>query len=215
MRVVGYARISKARNGSLSLEAQTAALREECGRRGWNLLRVEREERSGGSRKRRAGLARAVGACKGGEAEAIMAIRLDRLSRSPQDFADLLKEAEDYGFELVVLDFNIDTSTAAGRLIAGIIAQIAAWEREVIGERTKEALLEKKAQGWQRGNIDSATRKRIVKLYLGGSSIAAITRQLGIPHRTSVANVLRAELKGGRKGHLMNVRSKTDHRRGG
>ena len=206
MNIVGYARISKARNGSLSLEAQTAALDAECERRSWNLLRVERDERSGGSRKRRAGLARAVAACKAGDAEAIMSVRLDRMSRSPQDFADLLAEADDYDFALVVLDFNIDTTTATGRLIAGIIAQVAAWEREVIGERTKEALAEKKAKGWQRGNIDAATRKRIVRMYRAGSSIAAITRELKIPHRTSVANVLRGELLDGKKGALSRAR---------
>jgi DNA invertase Pin-like site-specific DNA recombinase len=208
MRVIGYARISKARNGSLSLEAQAAALQAECDRRGWSLARVESDQASGGSRRRRAGLARAVASCKAGDAEAIMAVRLDRLSRSTQDFADLLTEADEYGFAVVALDFNIDTTNATGRLIAGIIAQVAAWEREVIGERTKEALLEKKAKGWQRGNIDRATRRKIVKMFRDGASLAAITRDLGIPHRTSVANVLRSELLGGKKGSLERARQK-------
>lgn len=207
MNVIGYARISKARNGSLSLEAQTSAMREECDRRGWQLVRVERDERSGGSRRRRTGLARAVAACKTGEAEALMAVRLDRLSRSTQDFADLLAEAEDYGFALVVLDFQIDTTRAAGRFAAGILAQVAQFERELVSERTKEALAEKKAGGWQRGNLSAETRTKIVRMYVRqGKSIAAICRQLGIAHRTSVVNVLRVEL-GIKKGPLSRARS--------
>jgi DNA invertase Pin-like site-specific DNA recombinase len=208
MRVVGYARISKARNGSLSLDAQTAALAEECGRRGWQLLRVERDERSGGSRRRRAGLARAVAACKAGDAEAIMSVRLDRLSRSTQDFADLLGEADDYGFALVVLDFQIDTTRAAGRFTAGILAQVAQFERELVSERTKEALADKRAKGWQPGKLGHEDRAGIVRLYVKeGRSIADIARTLSddlgrTVHRTSVANVLRTELLNGRKGHL-------------
>jgi DNA invertase Pin-like site-specific DNA recombinase len=208
VKVVGYVRISKARNGSLSLDAQTTALAEECGRRGWSLVRVERDEASGGSRRRRPGLARAVKACTSGEAEAIMSIRLDRLSRSAQDFADLLQEADAYGFGLVVLDFNIDTTSAAGRFTADILARVAQFERELVSERTIEALAEKKAQGWQRGNLSAATRERIVRMYVHqGKSIADICRSLGIAHRTSVVNVLRTELRI-KKGPLSRARSK-------
>jgi DNA invertase Pin-like site-specific DNA recombinase len=204
--VIGYARIGNARNGSLSLDAQTTALAEEWERRGWSLDRVERDEASGGSRRRRPGLARAVAACRSGEAQAIMAVRLDRLSRSTQDFADLLSEADDYGFALVVLDFNIDTSKAAGRFTAGILAQVAQFERELVSERTIEALAEKKAKGWQRGNLSAATRKRIVRLYVDqDESIADICRSLGIAHRTSVVNVLRTELRI-KKGPLARAR---------
>jgi DNA invertase Pin-like site-specific DNA recombinase len=207
MNVIGYARISKARNGSLSLEAQAAALQAECDRRGWNLLRVETDQASGGKRRGRSGLARAVAACKAGDAGGIMSVRLDRLSRSVQDFSDLLKEAEGYGFALVVLDFAIDTTCAAGRFIAGMMSQVAEFERGIISERTKEALLEKKrTEGWQRGNIDKATRRRIVRMFRAGKTVAAITRELGIPHRTSVSNVLRGELLGGKKGSLSRAR---------
>ena len=206
MNVVGYARISKARTGSLSLEAQAASLQAECERRGWSLVRVESDQRSGKSRKSRTGFARAVASCKQGEAEAIMSVRLDRLSRSVQDFSDLLREADDYGFGLVVLDFNIDTTSATGRFIAGVLSQVAEFERGLISERTKEALAEKKSQGWQRGNIDAATRRKIVRMFRAGKTVAAITRELGIPHRTSVANVLRSELLGGKKGSLERAR---------
>lgn len=213
MCVIGYARLSKARNGSLSLDAQRLALEEACRARGWELVGVEADQASGKSRKRRPGLARAVAACRGRRANGIIAVRLDRLARSAADFSDLLREADAYGFGLTVLDFQIDTTTATGRLVADLIARVAEWEREVIAERTREALAEKRARGWHRRVYPATVRRRIVKRWRDGASIETITRELnarGIEaqgsrwHPTSVQRILRAEL-GVRRGPLPRV----------
>jgi len=46
---------------------------------------------------------------------------------------------------------QIDTRTAAGRLVLNVLGSVAQWERETIGERTTEALAHKKAQGQKTG----------------------------------------------------------------
>jgi len=73
--------------------------------------------------------------------------KLDRLSRSVADFAPLLEWFQDAKATLVALDLSIDTSTAAGRLVATVFASVAQWEREVIGERTKVSLQALRLQG--------------------------------------------------------------------
>lgn len=60
------------------------------------------------------------------------------------DFASLLWLASKQGWSVVALDFGIDTSTVNGRLAAHIIMRVAAWEREIIVERTRERWLRPK-----------------------------------------------------------------------
>ena len=81
-----------------------------------------------------------------------MAAKLDRLSRSVVDFGNLLDDARKQKWSVVVLDFDLNTTTAVGRMLAGMVVQFAQFEREVIGERTRAALAAKKATGAQLGH---------------------------------------------------------------
>jgi len=62
--------------------------------------------------------------------------KLDRLSRSLLDFATLMDQAHREGWELVVLDLALDTTTPSGRLMANVMASFAEYERHLIGQRT-------------------------------------------------------------------------------
>jgi DNA invertase Pin-like site-specific DNA recombinase len=97
-RVVGYVRVSTDDQGAngAGLEAQRQAVRSECERRGWELLRFEEDVLSGKT-LRRPGLEAALAACRSGEAAGIVVAKLDRLSRSIVDFARLLEEARKKG----------------------------------------------------------------------------------------------------------------------
>ncbi len=203
MRVVGYTRVSTEEQGrsGLGLAAQRTAIEQECGRRGWELLTVEQDVASGRSRRRRPGLARAVAICRAGEAGAVVCAKLDRLARSVVDFAQLVEESKRQGWHVVVLDPAIDLTTPNGRLVAGMLAQVAQWEREIIGQRIAEALEAKRAEGWEHPNpsIPSAVREHVCDLHLRGMSQRAIAERLngeGVPavggrwHRETVRRVL-------------------------
>jgi DNA invertase Pin-like site-specific DNA recombinase len=141
-RLIGYVRVSTTEQGEAGngLEAQRQAITRECKYRGWQLLRIEEDVRSGASTKNRPGLERAKTACRRKEADGIVAAKIDRLSRSVIDFATLLEDARGYGYNVVALDLGVDLSSVQGELIANVLASVAQWERRIIGERTKAAM---------------------------------------------------------------------------
>lgn len=89
-----------------------------------------------------------------GRGEVLLVYKLDRLTRSVGDLADLLQQFERQAIEFASANERIDTTTATGRLMLRLIVEIAQWEREVIGERTAMGLQRKVAQGeWQGGPV--------------------------------------------------------------
>lgn len=148
-RMIGYVRVStdeQARSG-LGLEAQVRTVTDECERRGWRMVELVRDEGVSAKTLERPGLRKALKAIADGRADGIVAAKLDRLSRSVIDFSTLLDWADDLGVTIVALDLQVDTSTAAGRLMANLVSAIAEWEREIIGERTAAGMAVKRSQG--------------------------------------------------------------------
>ena len=199
----------------MSRAQQLRAIRHEADRRGWEIVGVHSDTGTGKSRSGRPGLDAAQEACRTREAEAIVAARLDRIARSVPDFGSLLEDARDRGYALVVLDHELDTSTANGRLVANVLASVAAWEREIISERTREALHDRIESGaWRPSKLSDADREYIVRAFTGdGLTVAEIARRLSRRcgrrvHRTSVANVLRASL-GVKRGRLRDVAARS------
>jgi DNA invertase Pin-like site-specific DNA recombinase len=186
--VVGYVRVSTDEQGSngAGLEAQRAAIEAECARRGWTLVRIEEDVLSARTMKR-PGLQAAVSACRSREVGGIVVAKLDRLSRSVVQFGHLLEEATKKGFNVVALDLGLDLSTPQGELVANVIASVAQWERKIIGQRTKEALAVKKAQGVRLGRPPTLPAKvvaRIQRQRAAGKTLAAIADGLntaGVP----------------------------------
>ncbi len=74
----------------------------------------------------------------------LIVAKLDRLTRSVKDLAELLERFERKGVALVSVAESLDTGSAAGRLVLNITAAVSQWEREAIGERTKDALSHKR-----------------------------------------------------------------------
>ena len=72
---------------------------------------------------------------------------MDRLTRSVRDLHELLRLSAEHGVGMVSVTENMDTTSAAGRLMLNMLAAMAEWEREVIAERTVAALAVKKARG--------------------------------------------------------------------
>jgi DNA invertase Pin-like site-specific DNA recombinase len=168
-RVIGYVRVSTEEQGQsgLGLEAQRAAIEAEVERRGWTLVRTEKDT-SSGARLDRRGLTAALDAVASGEADGLVVAKLDRLSRSVAQFSNLLERFRAKGWGLVILDLGIDTTTIMGEAMATMAATFAQVERRRIGERTKEALAVRRSQGLTLGRpvstpADVAARIRTMR----------------------------------------------------
>jgi site-specific DNA recombinase len=89
--------------------------------------------------------------------DAVVVAKLDRLTRSVKDLADLLERFNRCGVALISISESLDTQSAAGRLVLNIMTAVSQWEREAIGERTRDAMRHKKAKGERVGNIPFGT----------------------------------------------------------
>src|SRR5690606_28588647 len=97
----------------------------------------------------------------------LVVAKLDRLSRSLSDFAALLETAQKRGWNIVALDLGLDLATPTGRLIAGVRASVASWERETIGLRTSEALAAARRRGrlpGRRSQVPDHVQDRLLAL---------------------------------------------------
>ena len=183
---LGYVRVSTADqvdNGA-SLDAQRTALTGEADRRDWDLELVADEGLSAKNMNRPA-LQAALARLDRGEADTLISIRLDRVSRSVADFAGLLDRAGRKGWGLVLLSPALDLADPAGRFTANVLASAAQYERELISARTKEGMAQRKVDGWAGGRsagrprvLDENVRGRIVAAHTAGQGWTAIAREL-------------------------------------
>ena len=181
--VVGYVRVStdEQADSGLGLAAQRAAIVGECERRGWTLVAIHEDAGLSGKTLARRGLAEALSAVESGAAGGIVVAKLDRLSRSLADFANLMARAQIGRWNLVALDLGVDLATAAGEFMANVMASAAQWERRIIGQRTRDALAVKRSQGVKLGRpatLDPAVVDRIRDAHDGGAGWSAIASDL-------------------------------------
>ncbi len=149
-RVIVYIRVSteKQADHGVSLDAQRA--KAEAYAALYDLVIVEVIVDAGESAKTldRPGLQRALAMLKAKEAEALLVVKLDRLTRSVVNLGELIEEYfGEGGASLLSVSEQIDTRSAAGRLVLNILTSVSSWERETIGERTSVAMQHKAAQG--------------------------------------------------------------------
>jgi DNA invertase Pin-like site-specific DNA recombinase len=181
---VGYLRVSteEQADSGLGLGAQRAVIEAEAARRGWELVTVLVDAgASGKSLSGRPALAEALGLVRSGAADVLVVAKLDRLSRSLLDFAGLMADAQGRGWVLVALDLGIDLSTPAGEFMASVMASAAQWERRLVGQRTREALAVKRAQGVRLGRpavLAQDVVNRIVTDRATGMTLTAIADAL-------------------------------------
>ena len=181
-RAIGYSRVSTdAERQGAGLTAQRRAIQRYAAPRGW-VIEIVSDEASGSTADRPA-LKDALGKLARHEADALIVSKLDRLSRSLVDFADIVRLAERQGWVLVVLDPELDMSAPSGRAMAGMLTVFAEFERSMIRERIKWALAVKRSQGVKLGR----PRRRIDPERLAtvaGLPEREAARRLGIPRST-------------------------------
>ena len=157
MRVVGYLRVStedQARDG-VSVDAQRAKIEGYAALYDLELVEIIVDAGESAKSLNRPGLDRSLASLRTGNAEGLLIAKLDRLSRSVADWNDLIDAyfGEKAGKQLFSVADSIDTRTAAGRLVLNVLMSVAQWERETIGERTKDALAHKRRNGERVGKV--------------------------------------------------------------
>ncbi|MGB9457524.1 MAG: recombinase family protein [Bryobacteraceae bacterium] len=117
-------------------------------REGWIAL-PERYDDGGftGANMERPALQRLLAAIDAGEIDCVVVYKVDRLSRSLLDFTSILSQFEKHSVSFVAVTQQFNTSTSLGRLTLNILLSFAQFERELIGERTRDKMSAARKKG--------------------------------------------------------------------
>jgi DNA invertase Pin-like site-specific DNA recombinase len=132
------------------------------------------------------------------EGDTLVIWRLDRLGRSMRHTVNTLGDLTERGITVRSLSDGIDTSTSAGRMIAGVLASLAEYERESIRERIMLKLAYSRSQGrvgGRRHKLDAEQVETARLMRDGGKTAAQICKTLGIS-RTTLWRYLNDETRG-------------------
>jgi DNA invertase Pin-like site-specific DNA recombinase len=180
-RVALYARVSTT---AQDCDNQLIELRRYVEARGWTGVEYV-DTGVSGSRDRRPALDGLSAAVRRHQVDAVVCWRLDRLGRNLRHLVLFLDDLNARGIAFVTLGEGIDTSTAAGRLVAGVLGSIAEFERARVVERVHAGLTRARAQGTKLGRRQSSAARHLDACEQ--MSHAAAAAQLGV----SVASIKR------------------------
>jgi len=147
-RTVAYVRVStddQAENG-VSLASQEARIAAYATAMGFDVAEVVCDAGASARSLQRHGMGRVLDAIASGDIGRVVILKLDRITRSTRDLAELLDLFAKHGAALVSVSEHLDTQSASGRLAVNMLGVVAQWEREAIGERTASALAHKRHQ---------------------------------------------------------------------
>ena len=155
MRAIGYARVSTDRQADhgVSLEAQEAKIRAMATVQGAEIIELIVDGGESAKDLKRPGMERLLTLVDERKVDTVIIAKLDRLTRSVKDLAELLERFQRRGVSLVSVAESLDTGSAAGRLVINIMTAVSQWEREAIGERTRDAMQHKRSNGKCVGNL--------------------------------------------------------------
>ena len=198
MKAAGYIRVStedQAREG-ISLDNQEAKIRAYASINDLELVEVICDEGASGKNLEREGIFRLLELVGAGEVLAVIVYKLDRLSRSTLDTLSLIENLESKGIAFHSISEKVDTRSATGKFFLTIISAIAQMERDLIAERTKDALNHKRRKGEWTGRVPFGFRienNRLVedpdqikiiqkakRLRRSGKSLAEISKALNL-----------------------------------
>ena len=182
MRVALYGRVSTAeQNPAMQIDE----LRAYCIRRQWEIVEEFIDAGVSGSKESRPALNRLLADAKRRNFDAILVYRYDRFARSLRQLVNALAEFDALGIHFISLHEGVDTSTPNGRLVFGIFASIAEFERELIRGRVRSGLMAARAKGKRLGRPRvTVNAARIAVLRSHGLSWAKIGEALGLGEGT-------------------------------
>lgn len=191
MKIIGYVRVSTddQADSGLGLAAQREAISGAASARGWELVDIVEDAGVSGTvaLESRPGFSSILRDLESGAVDGVVVAKLDRLSRRLAHSTAFLDLVDRNRWHLAVLDVNIDTSTAGGRLVANLMGSVNQHFRDVIAENTKAALAAKRRRGERLGRpvtLPNDVRQRIVANRAAGMTLRAIADELnreGVP----------------------------------
>ena len=148
MKVIGYVRVSTAKQGKsgLSIEAQESKIRKYCDLYDLELVDVIIDAGASAKSLDREGMQTALQLLKSGKVQGLVVAKLDRLTRSIKDL-NVLIEGVFSKAELISVSDQVNTATANGRMGLNLLMCMFQFERESAAERTAAAMQAKKAKG--------------------------------------------------------------------
>lgn len=178
MRTALYARVSTSDKGQ-DPEMQLRELREHCSRRGWTITGEYVDIGVSGSKDSRPELNKLVADAHRRKLDAVLVWKLDRFGRSLKHLVNSLAEFESLGIAFISLKESLDLTTPAGRLMFGIVSAMAEFERDLIRERVRAGISNRRAKGFRVGRkpivLDAG---RLATLRSEGLTIREIARAL-------------------------------------
>ncbi len=183
-QAIAYTRVSTGRQAEsgIGLDDQLAQVTAAVERRGWALAgHLSDEGLSGKRADNRPALADALDQLASGTADVLVVAKLDRLARSTVDLGRLMLRADREGWDLVILDLDVDTSTPSGRLMLRVVGAVAEYESDLIADRARATHRQRRARGLRAGMaplLPDTVRHRIADERASGRTMQAIADDL-------------------------------------
>lgn len=217
-----YTRVStdnQAEKEFSSCEAQEQKIKSFiASQNNWQIFKVYNDAGFSGATIERPALQQLLSDLKKEKIDIVFVYKIDRLTRSPKDFYQLIEFFEQAKIDFISITERFDTSTPAGRLLRNIMLTFSQFERELTSERTKDKLLERAKKGMCNGGLtpygymrqnkkliphtnEKEEIKSIFEKYLETKSLSAVYKFLkerGIKNRsgknfskTNISHILR------------------------
>ncbi len=120
-----------------------------------------------GANTDRPALQELIGDVQSGKINTVMSYKIDRLTRSPKDFYQLIEIFEQHGVSFISVTERFDTSTPSGRLLRNIMLTFGQFERELISERIRDKMAERAKKGmWNCGVTPLGYKREDKKLVI-------------------------------------------------
>jgi site-specific DNA recombinase len=150
-----YCRVStheQGRGDYSSLKSQEDALRKYCEFKGWKVYDLYSDTKSGTNFERDE-MQRLLRDAEEKKFNVVVSIKLDRISRSVQDFLAFDQKLKELDIDIVITTQDIDTTTPVGYMVRTVMLAFGQFERDVIAERTREKLYYQAQKGFWKGGI--------------------------------------------------------------
>ena len=142
----------------------------------WQICKVYSDAGYSGAKINRPALKELLEDVRHGKIDIILSYKIDRLTRSPKDFYELVEVFNKYKTDFISITERFDTSTPSGRLLRNIMLNFAQFERELVSERTKDKALERAKKGLCGGGLPPFGYKRENKKFIISKKEAEIIR---------------------------------------